>query len=405
MAARARYHLLEAEYEESHRGRILSETQALLPLRIRGHKVNTEQMVFDERYTPYLRRANLIGFVTMIERGLPTYNSVALTALVDRWHVETHTFHLPCGEMTITLQDMAMLTALPISGWAVTGKIQADRFRDMVEELLGVRPPEKIAGTKGSKTGGLRLTWIEHHFGHLTLDANKETVSRYARAYVMYVFGKVLFSDSGGSDVSWMYLPLLRDWDDAGRYSWGSAGLDYLYRQLDEACRRSKGTSNMGGCVLVLQVWSWLRFPIGRPTTYAPRDWEHTEEDRAPTVVYFYEDVSTKWGPYDNLYRSYTEDFDSLRRGQEWNDNASHKDILQQSWTYNNSRDYETWLQKATRVHLKPSWTNINCLEEGSDEPNEFEKRSGWTSVSTMAPCETVWPVSLYEVSKKLKWR
>lgn len=211
-------------------------------------------MVFDERYTPYLRRANLIGFVTMIERGLPTYNSVALTALVDRWHVETHTFHLPCGEMTITLQDMAMLTALPISGWAVTGKIQADRFRDMVEELLGVRPPEKIAGTKGSKTGGLRLTWIEHHFGHLPLDANEETVSRYARAYVMYVFGKVLFSDSGGSDVSWMYLPLLRDWDDAGRYSWGSAGLAYLYRQLDEACRRSKGTSNMGGCVLVLQV-------------------------------------------------------------------------------------------------------------------------------------------------------
>ena len=64
------------------------------------------------------------------------------------------------------------------------------------------------------------------------------------------------------------------------------------------------------------QVWSWLRFPIGRPTTYAPRDWEHTEEDRAPTVVYFYEDVSTKWGPSDNLYRSYTEDFDSLRRGQ-----------------------------------------------------------------------------------------
>uniref|UniRef100_A0ACD6ATP0 Uncharacterized protein n=1 Tax=Avena sativa TaxID=4498 RepID=A0ACD6ATP0_AVESA len=218
--------------------------------------------------------------------------------------------------MTITLQDMAMLTALPISGWAVTGKIQADRFRDMVEELLGVRPPEKIAGMKGSKTGGLRLTWIEHHFGHLPLDANEETVSRYARAYVMYVFGKVLFSDSGGSDVSWMYLPLLRDWDDAGRYSWGSAGLAYLYRQLDEACRRSKGTSNMGGCVLVLQVWSWLRFPIGRPTTYAPRDWEHTEEDRAPTVVYFYEDVSTKWGPSDNLYRSYTEDFDSLRRGR-----------------------------------------------------------------------------------------
>ena len=204
--------------------------QELRHLRIRGHRLNKERMKYDERYTPFIRRANLIAFVTMAEHGLPSYNSVALSALVDRWRPETHTFHMPCGEMTISLQDIAMIAGLPIRGRPVTGRIEPHKFRDMVEELLGVRPPEKLPGAKGSKTGGLKLTWLEEHFGELPKGADDETASRYARAYVMYLFGKVLFADSGGSDVSWMFLPLLRDWDEAGRYNWGSAGLAFLYR-------------------------------------------------------------------------------------------------------------------------------------------------------------------------------
>ena len=128
----------------------------------------------------------------------------------------------------------------------------------------------------------------------------------------MYMFGKVLFPDSGGSDVSWMFLPLLRDWDDAGRYSWGSAGLAYLYRQLDEACRRSSNYANMGGCVLVLQVWMWERLPVGRPPKKALRDWEHADPAMAPTVAHKYDNCSTNWGPSDNLYMQYTDEMDSL---------------------------------------------------------------------------------------------
>ena len=42
-----------------------------------------------------------------------------LAALVDRWHPEMHTFHLPCGEMAPTLQDVSYLLGLPIAGKAV----------------------------------------------------------------------------------------------------------------------------------------------------------------------------------------------------------------------------------------------------------------------------------------------
>jgi hypothetical protein len=39
-----------------------------------------------------------------------------LSAWVDRWRLETHTFHLPIGEVTVTLQDIAMLFGLPLDG-------------------------------------------------------------------------------------------------------------------------------------------------------------------------------------------------------------------------------------------------------------------------------------------------
>jgi hypothetical protein len=42
-----------------------------------------------------------------------------------------------------------------------------------------------------------------------------------------------------GDTTSWMWIHCLTDLDQAGHYSWGSAVLAFLYRQLCEACRRS----------------------------------------------------------------------------------------------------------------------------------------------------------------------
>jgi hypothetical protein len=42
-----------------------------------------------------------------------------LAALADKWRPETHTFHLPCGEMAPTLQDVSYLLGLPIADEAV----------------------------------------------------------------------------------------------------------------------------------------------------------------------------------------------------------------------------------------------------------------------------------------------
>ena len=36
--------------------------------------------------------------------------------MAERWHQETISFHLPVGEMTITLDDVACLLGIPVAG-------------------------------------------------------------------------------------------------------------------------------------------------------------------------------------------------------------------------------------------------------------------------------------------------
>ena len=53
------------------------------------------------------------------------YDYPLLLALVDRWRPETHTFHLPVGEMAPTLQDVALLLGLLLAGLPM-GAINVD---------------------------------------------------------------------------------------------------------------------------------------------------------------------------------------------------------------------------------------------------------------------------------------
>ena len=140
--------------------------------------------VIDDRIIPYLELTRLYDF------HLVAYGRVdcaIITTLVERWRQETHTFHLPLGEATITLLDVALQTRLPIEGRAVcTGGRQLSGWRDMVHRILGVRPPPEVI--RGS---GLRCTWLVQTFSQLPGDADEGTISRYAKAYLLYLIGAV----------------------------------------------------------------------------------------------------------------------------------------------------------------------------------------------------------------------
>src|ERR1051325_11252299 len=81
---------------------------------------------------PYIERAS---FEDVIKISNCTIDSKFILAMCKRWRLETHTFHLPVGECTVTLEDVYMLMGLPINGKAVNGPIQQPN--NLCEELLG----------------------------------------------------------------------------------------------------------------------------------------------------------------------------------------------------------------------------------------------------------------------------
>ena len=60
-----------------------------------------------------------------------------LSTFVERWHPETSSFHLPFGEMTVTLDDVDALFHLPIAGTFFTSvhRDQATAVRMVVDSL------------------------------------------------------------------------------------------------------------------------------------------------------------------------------------------------------------------------------------------------------------------------------
>jgi hypothetical protein len=65
------------------------------------------------------------------------YDSPLIAAFMDRWRPETHTFHFPVGEMTVSLEDAAMLGGFRVLGrrW---GRSTSPR-RGRLTSLLGSR--------------------------------------------------------------------------------------------------------------------------------------------------------------------------------------------------------------------------------------------------------------------------
>ncbi|KAJ3707989.1 hypothetical protein LUZ61_011694 [Rhynchospora tenuis] len=216
-----------------------------------------EGLPWDDRYKTYVTMAGL-NHVNRI--GRVYHDNALINALVERWRQETHTFHLPVGEMTITLEDVAVLLGLRVDGEALCPPRDLD-WPCVVEELLG--NVDLTTFRKGSRSPRIRISWLRNCFSYCPPDADESTVQKYARAYLLMLVGTVLFPDHFGDSISARYLPLFKDFNKSGSYSWGSGVLAFLYRELCSATKTEK--RQIGGPIILLQMWSWERFPFWQP--------------------------------------------------------------------------------------------------------------------------------------------
>ncbi|XP_075670130.1 serine/threonine-protein phosphatase 7 long form homolog [Castanea sativa] len=132
------------------------------------------------RIVAYITDARLDGLLRVPNIDL---DHALITALVERWRSEMHSFHLPHDEMTITLQDMEVIMGVPVDGLSVVGFTYMQDWGDLCTELLGHRPLNREVGA-GKNTivmEGLRVKafWLEERFSNpFPADATKVLVQQ-----------------------------------------------------------------------------------------------------------------------------------------------------------------------------------------------------------------------------------
>ncbi|XP_066162566.1 uncharacterized protein [Oryza sativa Japonica Group] len=142
----------------------------------------------DPRHVPWLRVAGLLPLCRLVEAGADERDPARrwdadrslLATLADRWRPETHTFHLPCGEMAPTLQDVSYLLGLPLAGAAV-GPVDggAGWQEDITERFLPVmRRPDLPPPTAL----------------HAFVPHSEDTYRDYLRWYLPRTRGRVTFT-------------------------------------------------------------------------------------------------------------------------------------------------------------------------------------------------------------------
>jgi len=98
-----------------------------------------------------------------------------VSVLVERWRTETHTFHFPHGETTITLQDVALQLGLKIDGLSVTDIIIGD-VRVACQALLGETPLDKYV--KGKM---IYLSWFRQNLEQLPVDGDDVVIAQHVK--------------------------------------------------------------------------------------------------------------------------------------------------------------------------------------------------------------------------------
>ncbi|XP_065628827.1 serine/threonine-protein phosphatase 7 long form homolog [Quercus suber] len=243
--------------QPNHRSEVIWNGQdpGTLTCRSRSSEFSNREPMVDDRVVNIMKALGLEGLLWIPGREI---DNGLITALVERWRPETHTFHMPHGEISITLQDVEVLLGLPVDGDAITGSTQKT-WPVVCREFLGFAP---INQDQHKQLDGQRILisrLLEQVAGPLSANAEEDDVHKYARCYILALLGDTIFADKSGDRVHLMWVQQLEDLRNPHMYSWGSACLAWLYRELCKASDR--GTSQIGGVLLLVQYWAWARFP------------------------------------------------------------------------------------------------------------------------------------------------
>jgi hypothetical protein len=198
---------------------------------------------------------------SIIDHGL-------MTAFAERWHPETNTFHLPIGEVAITLDDIQCLLHLPITGrFLHHSRMRKDEAMDLLKRHLGVE--EEVILLNFKKTKGchikynqLQAVYVQNKDAALKAEKEKKPMEeivfyreRCIKAFLLYLVCCTIFSNKSQNYRDVVYLQYFEDLSEVGNWNWGAAALVYLQAYMAKSCKKlGKRIGLMAGYMSLLQV-------------------------------------------------------------------------------------------------------------------------------------------------------
>ncbi|KAL5141437.1 Protein MAIN-LIKE 2 [Glycine soja] len=175
------------------------------------------------------------GLDPLIRCSVITTDPGLIFAFVERWHRETSSFHLPVGEVTMTLDDVSSLLHISITSalHSFEPLVTSDAVA-LLTELLEVTPDEATSETRQAGGPHVLLSWLWDMYQSRC--RARQWVAA-ARTYLLHLVGCTLFANKSATYVHVVHLQAFRDLGQAGAFSWGAAALCWIYEHFPSVHR------------------------------------------------------------------------------------------------------------------------------------------------------------------------
>ena len=155
-------------------------------------------------------------------------------AFVERWQPETSSFHLPFGEMTITLHDVYQQMKLPIRGRGMGSSEQQRLMGKQTQLTQKLAEARAFLGLRGKDSAVSHSMLRDTCCSRQCITATPHVA---ASGYLLHLLGSALFPDRSQDKIPLSNIDFVRDLDEVGEWAWGAGLLASTYRELGKASR------------------------------------------------------------------------------------------------------------------------------------------------------------------------
>ena len=149
------------------------------------------------------------GLTSLLYCSFRMVDRALLSAFAERWHRETSSFHLPFGEMTVTLDDVSILLGLKVRGsFYIPPMMDPDIAISYLQALLGCTYEEARKETHDMRGAHMSIEFLMRTYEQRVFDGQWDCA---ARALIMLLLACTILADKSHIYIDIKYLDLVRD--------------------------------------------------------------------------------------------------------------------------------------------------------------------------------------------------